>query len=188
MSRRVVDLKYMTTITDNILRNKIMKEETLEMKKNNFQLIKQNTYDKKNKKNTIFESFFKTKEKQLTKEEPIQRIEKFGTGPKTKFTGTQPCRFCNNPSWNPLHECPASESNCINCGKKGNYARACRQRRQNNKGIVKKLTEETEDEPNESLSELDESIRHIEEMKNIEEKQTLHSENKTKRDAKRIRN
>ena len=62
------------------------------------------------------------------------------------------------------------------------------------KGMPAKTTkqqtdsEKTEDEPNESLSEMDESIRHIEEMKYIEEKQTLHSENKNKRDAKRIRN
>ena len=103
--------------------------------------IKQITYEKKNKKNTIPEAFITTKEKQLIKEEPIQRTEKIGGRPKTNFTGNQPCRFCNNSEWNPLHKCPAS--NCNNCGKKGHYASACRQR-QNNNREVKKITDETE--------------------------------------------
>ena len=111
-----------------------------------------------------------TKEKQLIKEEPIRRMEKFGAGSNTKFTGSRPCRFCNNPNWNPLHKCPASETNCNNCGKKGHFARAYRQI-QNNNRTVKKLTEEVENEPNDSLSASDESIRHIEELKKIEEKQ-----------------
>ena len=54
---------------------------------------------------------------------------------------------------------------------------------------MKKLTEETEEEPNESLSESDESIDHTEEIKNIENKtETLHSEGKNKCDTKRIHN
>ena len=52
-----------------------MKEKTLEMKKA-IELRKQNTYEKKNKKNTTPEALITTKEKQLIKEEPIQRIEK----------------------------------------------------------------------------------------------------------------
>ena len=52
----------------------------------------------------------------------------------------------------------ASDSNCDNCVKKGHYARACRrQQRLNNNRTVKKLTEEDVYEPNESLSESDES-------------------------------
>ena len=43
------------------------------------------------------------------------------------------------------------------------------------------LTEETENETNETLSGSDESIHHREEIKNVKEKQTLHSENKNKR-------
>ena len=73
--------KYMTAITDTKLRFKIMKEKTLEKKKV-IELIKQNTYEKTNKKNTIPEALISTKEKQIIKEEPIQRMERFGTRPK----------------------------------------------------------------------------------------------------------
>ena len=40
------------------------------------ELIKQNTYENKNKNNKIPEAFFTTKEKQLIKEEPIQKKRK----------------------------------------------------------------------------------------------------------------
>ena len=159
----------MTAITDKKLRDKLLKEKTLEMKKT-IKMIKQNTYEKKNKKNTIPEALITTKEKQMIKEKPIQRVEKFGTRPKTRITGNRPCRFCNAPNWNPTHKCPALESNCNNCGKKGHYARACKQRTKNNR-TLSKLTEEEEIEPNESMSESDESIYHIEEIKNIVEQQ-----------------
>ena len=59
--------KYMTAITDKKLRDKIMKEKTLELKKI-IELIKQKTYEKKNKKNTIPEALISTKEKQIFKE------------------------------------------------------------------------------------------------------------------------
>ena len=150
--------KYMTAITDKKLRDKLMKEKTIEMKKT-IEMIKQNTYEKKNKKNTIPEALITTNEKQMIKEEPIQRVEKFGTRPKTRITGNPPCRFCNAPNWNPTHKCPALESNCNNCGKKGHYARACKQRTKNNR-TLSKLTGEEETEPNESMSESDESIYH----------------------------
>ena len=52
--------KYMTAITDKNLRDKIMKAKTLELKKV-IELIKQNTYEKKNKKNTIPEALISTK-------------------------------------------------------------------------------------------------------------------------------
>ena len=95
----------------------MMEEKTLEKKKA-IELIKQNTYEK-NKKNTIPEAFTITKEKQIIKEEPIQRVEKLVARPKTKTIGTRPCKFCNSPNWSPLHKSPALESNCNNCGKKG---------------------------------------------------------------------
>ena len=60
-----------------------MKEKTLELKKI-IELIKQNTYEKKNKRNTIPEALISTKEKHMIKEEPIQRMERFGTRPKNK--------------------------------------------------------------------------------------------------------
>ena len=161
--------KYMTAITDKKLRDKLMKDKTLEMKKT-IEMIKQNTYEKKNKKNTTPEALITAKEKQIIKEEPIQRMEKYGTRQKTRITGSRPCRFCNAPNWSPIHKCPAQDSNCNNCGKKGHYARVCKQRTKNNR-TVKKFTEEEETEPNESMSESDESIYHIEEIKKIVEQQ-----------------
>ena len=91
------------------------------------ELIKQKTY-KKNKKNTIPEALISSKEKQIIKEEPIQRMERFGTKPKKKQFGNRPCRFCSAPNWSPIHKCPALEANCNKCGKKGHFAKACRQR------------------------------------------------------------
>ena len=75
--------KYMTAITDKKLRDKIMNENTLEVKKI-IELIKQNTYENKNKKNTIPEALISTKAQHMIKEEPIQRTERFGTRPKNK--------------------------------------------------------------------------------------------------------
>ena len=151
--------KYMTAITDKKLRDKIMKEKTLEMKKI-IELIKQNTYEKKNKKNTIPEALISTKEKLIIKEEPIQRMERFGTRPKNRNFSNRPCRFCNAPNWTPLHKCPATDANCNKCGKKGHYAKACRQKFNNNR-TVKRLTEDEMNEPNESSCESEESIHHI---------------------------
>ena len=51
-----------------------MKEKTLELKKI-IELIKQITYEKKNKKNTIPEALISTNEKHIIKEEPIQRMQ-----------------------------------------------------------------------------------------------------------------
>ena len=108
-----------------------------------------------------------TKEKHLLKEEPIQRMERFGIKPKNENFGNRTCRFCNAPNWTPMHKCPALEANCNKCGKKGHYAKACRQKFNNNR-TVKRLTEETK-EPNESTSDSDESIHHINEIKKINE-------------------
>ena len=158
----------MTAITDKKLRDKIMKRKTLELKRI-IELIKQNTYEKKNKKNTIPEALISSKEKQIIKEEPIQRMERFGTKPKNKQFGNRPCRFCSAPNWSPIHKCPASEANCNKCGKKGHFAKACRQRTYNNR-TVKRLTEDEDQPPNESTSESEESIHHIKEIKTIEER------------------
>ena len=48
---------------------------------------------------------------------------------------------------------------------------------------MRKLTEEEETEPSESMSESDESIYHIEEIKNIVDQQKLHSKNKNQRNT-----
>ena len=139
-----------------------MKEKTLEMKKI-IEFIKLNTYEKKNKKNTIPEALISTKEKHIIKEEPIQRMERFGKKPKNKNFGNRPCRYCNAPNWTTLHKCPAAEVNCNKCGKKGHYAKACRQKF-NSSRTVKRLTE---DQTNECESE--EDIQHIKKIKKIEE-------------------
>ena len=118
--------------------------------------------------NTIPEALISTKEKHMIKEKPIQRMERFGTRPKNKNYGNRTCRFCNAPNWTPIHKCPALEANCNKCGKKGHYAKACRQKFNNNR-TVKRLTEEEMNEPDESTSESDESIHHIKEIKKINE-------------------
>ena len=95
-------------------------------------------------------------------------MESFGIKPKIKQFGNRPCRFCNAPNWSPIHKCPALEANCNKCGKKGHFAKACRQRTYNNQ-TVKRLTEDETQQPNESISESEESIHHIKEIKAIEE-------------------
>ena len=55
----------MTAFTDKKIRDKIMKEKTLELKRI-IEFIKQNTYEKKNKQNTTPEALISTKEKQRT--------------------------------------------------------------------------------------------------------------------------
>ena len=109
-----------------------------------------------------------TKEKHITNEEPIQKMERFGNRPKNKNYGNCTCRFCNAPNWTPMHKCPALEANCNKCGKKGHYAKACRLKFNNNR-TVKRLTQEEMNEPDESTSESDESIHHIKEIKKINE-------------------
>ena len=75
--------KFMTAITDTKLRDKLMKEKKLELKKT-IEMIKQNTYERKNRKNTIPEALISNREKEI-KEEPIQRMERSDTRPKNKF-------------------------------------------------------------------------------------------------------
>ena len=54
--------KFLTAITDTKLRDKLMKEKKLELKKT-IEMIKQNTYERKNRKNTITEAYRKIFEK-----------------------------------------------------------------------------------------------------------------------------
>ena len=84
-----------------------------------------------------------TKEKHKLKEERIQKIERFGTRPKNKNFGNCTCRFCNAPNWTPIHKCPALEADGNKCGKKGQYAKACKQKFNNNR-TVKRRTKNSE--------------------------------------------
>ena len=170
LAKELLIPKYMTAITDKKLRDKLMKEKTLELKKT-IELFKQNTYEKKNKKSTIPEAIISTKEKHAIKEEPIQRMERLGTQPNTGPTGNRPCRYCGKPNWTPLQKCQAIETNCNKCGKRRHYAKVCRQKYTNNR-TVKTLTEEESDERSGTSSESNESIHHIKEVKKIEENTT----------------
>ena len=67
----------MTAIIDEKIRDKMMREKTLKLKKT-IEIIKQNTYEKKNKKNTIPEALISAKQRHTFNEEPMQGMEKFG--------------------------------------------------------------------------------------------------------------
>ena len=54
------------------------------------ELIKQNTYEKKNKQNTIPEALISTKQKHMIKEEPIQRMEQPYRNGEDKIRGKTP--------------------------------------------------------------------------------------------------
>ena len=131
-------------------------------------MIKLNTYEKKNKKNTIPDALISTKEKHIIKDEPIQRMERFGTRPKNKNFGNRTCRFCNAPNWTPMHKCPALDANCNKCGQKGHYAKVCRQKTNNNQ-TVKKLAENELNESDEPSSYSEDSIHQIREIIKIDE-------------------
>ena len=65
--------KFMTAVTDTKLRDKLMEEKKLELKKT-IEMIKQNTCERKNRKNTIPEALIPHREKEI-KEEPIQTMK-----------------------------------------------------------------------------------------------------------------
>ena len=87
-------------------------------------MIKQNTYERKIRKNTILEALIKNREKEIN-EEPIQKRERLGTRPKNRTTDEKPCKFSNAPNWNLTHKCPTLDKLCNNCGSKEHFARAC---------------------------------------------------------------
>ena len=161
--------KYMTAITDKKLRDKIMKENTLELKKT-IELIKKNTYEKNQKEHNTG-TFDINRRKAYNKR---------GTNPKNgtirnktekqKFRN-RACRFCTAPKRKPMHECPALDVNCKKCGKKGHYAKECRQKTNNNL-TVKRLIENETNESGEPSSESEESIHHMKERKSTKQSST----------------
>ena len=68
-------------------------------------------------------------------------METFGTRPRNRTTNEKPCKFCNAPNWDCSHKCPALDKLSNNCGRKGLYAQACRQK-ENNKRRIRNVTEE----------------------------------------------
>ena len=146
--------KFITSITDKKLREKHIREKTLNLK-TTVEFITQNSYDRRHKQSTIPAAFAKDKE---IKEEPIQKIQpKFKTdkygGKTTQRKNT--CGFCGQQNWNPQHTCPAKNAKCNNCQKMGHVARVCRSkqnksdRRRNNYLEDASSEEEEESEPEE---------------------------------------
>ena len=93
-------------------------------------------------------------------------MERSDTRPKNKFTSEKPCKFCNAPSWNPNHKCPALGELCNNCGRKRHFARVCRQR-ENYKRKVRNITEEKSETIGEESDESETSIHRIERVNRI---------------------
>ena len=67
----------MTAILGNKLRDNLMKKKRLEMKQT-IEKIKQNTYERKNRKNSLTEALISNRDK-VIKEEPKQRMERSDT-------------------------------------------------------------------------------------------------------------
>ena len=144
-----------------------MKEKKPEMEKA-IEMIKQNTYEKKNNKNTIPEALISNQEKDI-KEGPIQRMDKFNTRPRNKFNNNRPCRFRKAPKWSQTHKCPALDQTCNNCGKKGHFARACRHK-ENYKRKIRNVTETENSTIGEESDESESSIYRIERIGRIVDK------------------
>ena len=155
---------FMTAIPETKLRDKLMKEKKLELKKT-IEMIKQNTYERKNWENFIPEALLPHREKEI-KEEPIQRMERSDTRLKNKFINEQPCIFRNAPNWNPTHKCPALGKLCNNCGKKGHFARVSRQR-EKYKRKVRNITQGKSEAIGGESDESETSIHRIERINRI---------------------
>ena len=106
--------KFITSITDEKLRDKLVKERNITIPQLN-EFLKQDTYDKKFGKNLIPKQ---TTESQM-KTEPIQKVTK-------TETKNRKCFYCATTNWTPEHICPARKSYCNKCKKKGHFAIACK--------------------------------------------------------------
>ena len=157
--------KHMTAITDKKLRDKIMKEKTLELKK----IIEQTEHVREEiLKEHNTGSFDINRRETNNKGRTDPENGKIRRKTENRNFGNRTCRFCNAPNWTPKHKCPALDANCNKCGKKGHYAKVCRQKRNNNR-TVKRLTENEPNESDEPSSESEDSIHHIKEIKKRDE-------------------
>ena len=91
--------KFITSITDKKLREKLIREKTLN-RKITIELITQDSYDRRRKQSTIPPALVKDKE---IKQEPIQKIQtKHREQPKQKKNN---CGFCGQQNWTSQHNC-----------------------------------------------------------------------------------
>ena len=155
--------KFIASITDKKLREKLIREKTLNLK-TTVELITQNSYDRRHKQSTIPAALAKDKE---IKEEPIQKIQ-----PKSKtdkyggrtIQKKNNCRFCGQQNGNTQHTCPAKNAKCNNCQKMGHFARLCRSKQNKNDQRRINYLEETSSEEEESEPE---EIRRITQINKI---------------------
>ena len=155
--------KFITSRTDKTLREKLIREKTLNLK-TTVELITQNSYDRRHKQSSIPAALAKDKE---IKEEQIQKIQpKFKTdkyGDRTTQKKNN-CGFCGQQNWNPHHTCPAKNAKCNNCQKMGHFARVCRSKQNRNDQRRINYLEETSSEEEESEPE---KIRQITQINKI---------------------
>ena len=176
----------MTAITDKNLRNKLTKEKTIELEKNDRINQTKHLWEKEQEKYNSGSNNI-GKRKTSYKRRTNTKMGEIRYETKKRTTENRPCRYCGVQNWTPIHKCPATETNCNQCWKKGHDA-VCRQKYINNR-TVEKLTEEEIDTRNETSSESDETLYHIKkQIKNCREKQTIHGNSENKRDKERIYN
>ena len=95
--------KFITSITDKKLQEKLIREKTLNLK-TTVELITQNNYDRRHKQSTMPTALAKDEE---IKEEPNQKIQpkyktdKYGNTAQKKNN----CGFRGHQNWNPQHVC-----------------------------------------------------------------------------------
>ena len=82
-----------------------------------------------------------------------------------------PYKFCNAPNRNPTHKFPALNKLSNNCGKKGHFARVCRQK-EIYKREVQNVTEEETTAIGGESDESESSIYRIERMNSVTNKIT----------------
>ena len=128
------------------------------------EMIKASTCEMKNNKIKIPEALLSYREKEV-KKEPIEKMDKFNLRLRKKFNNSKSCRICNAPNWSPIRNCPAFIQTCDYCGKKGHFARPCRQR-ENYKNKLRNVTE-TEIPIGEENDESQSSIYRIERVNRI---------------------
>ena len=153
--------KFITSITDKKLREKLIREKTLDLK-TTMDLVTQDSYEKRHRQSTIPPALAKEKE---IKEEPIQKIQPQNKQNPQRKTGetskTNNCGFCGQKNWSPLHKCPAKTVECNNCHKMGHFARVCRSKNNNTRKQKINYLEETYNEEDESEPEEIQQITQI---------------------------